>query len=111
MSNIVVNDDVIDMGDDEVGEIAANSDTNVHKYCTSNPWVDGAAIMAKKNYVAVKAVSDARKERKRKTTRFIVKKVEELRAESVSSIRIENTEVLLSPWTKAIQELEPNYYT
>ena len=110
MANVVVQDDCIDMGSDDTNEVGAQSDSSIHKYCVTSPWVDGAKIMAEKNYVAVKKVSDERKERKRIATRFIVNKVKEMRSEESTSIGCEMEVVAPSPWTAAVHGLEPRYY-
>ena len=54
--------------------------------------------------VAVKAVADARKDRKRSTTKFIVNKVKEMKAQSTSKIGCDMTDVVSSAWTEFLHD-------
>ena len=54
MTNVVVAANRVDNDDKDDEDV-----TKLHKYCISNPCVDGPTIMQKLNYLQVKAVGDA----------------------------------------------------
>jgi hypothetical protein len=66
--------------------------------------------MQERNYLAVNAASVGRTDRKRVAAKFIVSKVKEMQAESLSSVGVERENVLDSPWTELVHSLDPAYY-
>ena len=66
--------------------------------------------MQKINYLAVHSVSVERIDRNHTAAKFIVSKVKEMKAQLVSSVRVERAGTLYSPWTELVHSLDPGYY-
>lgn len=83
----------------------------VPKFSRKNPWNLGRKLLAKKDYVKVKAASDKRIKCTRKVAKFISNKVAELEEQSSNVVICEEkSNVLPSPWTIAVHNLRPDYY-
>ena len=79
-------------------------------FAQKNPWTHDIAKMQERNYLTVHAASVERTDRKRVAAEFIVSKVKEMQAESLSSVGVERVVVLESPWTELVHSLDPAYY-
>ncbi len=109
MNGVVVDDSREDtpIGDEEDSQLDAMP---LPEFCLKSPWTEGEKKMAKSNYLAVKKMSDKRRDRKRKVAKFIVAKVKELEAENSFVVGVENQNALPLPWTQLIHGLYIDYY-
>ena len=80
MTGVTVADSRLDMGDYERDEAMSAADVTsnklgLHKYCLSNPWMDGLAEMKNNNFIEVSANKDTQKDRKKLVAKFIIETV------------------------------------
>ena len=80
------------------------------EYCLDSAYDAGVEKMAAVNYVEVRNANQARRERKRKVAKFILKKVKELERELETTVGDERTTVAPAPWTMLVHGLDPLYY-
>ena len=60
-----------------VGNKVNKDPTKLHKYCISDPWSDGAAIMRNKNYLEVKTISKAQRSKSNLSTNLSLAKLKQ----------------------------------
>ena len=98
------------MVDDSPAIDVSSNKLGLHKYCLCNPWKDGLEKMKKSNHVLVTANSDARKDRKRTLSKFIIKTVRDARINNGSTIGKEASYPTTASWCNTVHELDIDYY-
>ena len=93
-------------------EEATSADThNLPEFCVGGPWKAGREKMIAVNHVEASAVSDARANRKRSVSKFIVGKVKEMSSQLGTIVGSEKTSVAPAPWTQLVHGLDPLFYS
>ena len=97
MSSIEVNDESADYGKNNGSETIDDNGIKIEEYCLTNPWAAGKEKMEKVNYLNVKRAKNERNVRKQAVSKFILKKVEEMKSSIMSDVMPEVVAVDPSP--------------
>ena len=113
MNGIVVSTDSVpdqEVDDDSEPVDIGKSTVEVYKFAVQGAWDAGKHLMEKENYLEVREMALSRVQRKVTADEFILKKVEELKSESRTTVGKEMVEVAPAPWRSIVHNLDKDYF-